>query len=323
MATLSAAGLEALTNQYIEGADVGAADLSGDYRAAAMLEAQRTAEAQNNLNAALAQQEAQRNAGYAAISQQADRLKGIGVTDNTNVAVPSVPETQTSELMRRNALLNMQGSVLGAKTQAGIDAELLKQVGLSGIGAQAAQLAAAREGAYASAQGYENQAGAQRELSALGIMGTAKANAANAKASEDSLTLQRQQADVSNALKELNTFGKIMTKGASDALGVPIGTTKNSFKSGSGSGKSKSKVVNFNGAWYADGTPVRKEYLYQNEDDFNLELENAVSTGSDVNVLHTLQSGIYDGLVTPEQAQTAYDAFREKNTTKRYKYGDY
>ena len=233
--------------------------------------------------------------------------------------------------MRRNALQNMTGSLGGAQAQGAAELQLLRDVGAQQILAAQARQAAAIEGQYASMQGAENQAGAGRELSALSMLGDAKQNSLSAKRQEDAFAAQKAQDDYNNAIKELNTFGVIMTKAAAEALGVPIGTKKSALKGGGKGRRSRSvTVTDFSSGFNADGTPKRLTYLYETEDEYNQILEGAITGGNVTAIQRTLQSGIYDGLLSPQQAQKAFDEYKAAHETSvakgrsgRLRPGDY
>ena len=330
---LSAAGLEELASGYYKNLDVGAKDLTAEYEAAAAQAALQRQAAESGYIDAQTLRLAEQEHEYQALRENAQRMSSVGTNENTDIKVPYYEETATAKAMRKNALGDIVSQIAAAEKGAAENIDLNKRLAEQQGRNLGSQLSVQNTGQFISAQSAEDRQGASRELGALSSLGNIKSSYNSAKLQEDALAQQKALDAYNNAMTELNTFGVIMTKDAAEAIGMPIGTKKSALiggGKGGGKGTADVKVTNFYSAFDSKGNPRRKTYLYNTEDEFNAELENAVASGSNGKVLVALQNGVYDGFITPKQAQAAFNEFNAANEksvakgrTGRLKYGDY
>ena len=94
---------------------------------------------------------------------------------------------------------------------------------------------------------YRNQSAIEQELARLEFEEQQKQNTAGNQLNLSEFEERQRQNAYSNAMAEINTFGKVMTRAAAEALGVPIGTTAAyataniAGKNGGGGGTPKAK----------------------------------------------------------------------------------
>ena len=146
-----------------------------------------------------------------------EALAANGLAGNLYSA-PTSGYSETSRIAENNALRNALASANQQQALAttALDNQIL-QAGLTRDQAYQSQLADLEAQRLNAAQ-TENQFAAQYNL--------------NVQQANDAAAQQARQ----NALNELQYFGKIISQGAADALGVPIGTTYNSMRGSSGGG---------------------------------------------------------------------------------------
>lgn len=202
------------TQNYDNIAKARKAALDSAYEAqAATINAQRP-ELENQYKNLRAQTYA--NARLSAIGNN-EALAANGLAGNM-YSNPTSGYSETSRIAENNALRNALASANQQQVLANTALDnQITQAGLARDQAYQSQLADLEAQRLNAAQ-TENQFAAQYNL--------------NVQQANDAAAQQARQ----NALNELQYFGKIISQGAADALGVPIGTTYSSMKVSSGGG---------------------------------------------------------------------------------------
>ncbi len=145
-------------------------------------------------------------------------------------------DASTAQIIHDAALGNSLNLVSAAQSNAAAESELNARLAEYEAQTHILNNASEIEKSYIENQTREDSSSAGAGLKKYRAMQDALGDYYDSVGAAESFEYQKQSDAFANAIKEVKTFGRVISKASSDALGVPIGTRK--YKSGSsGSGK--------------------------------------------------------------------------------------
>lgn len=234
MADYNAEAVKKLAADLYGAGNIAARDYGGEYAQLADAQTQRQNQAAAEYNAALEALKQENAAAYGTLNDTARELSQRRLdapaearTANGGGIYGTAGEdlTESAKILHDNALGNAMNDIAGAAKSDADEAELLQRIAEYERQQNVYQGLADLEQQQIAAQRGENQAAAGDLLNANTSLDTILSQAYGLEQSENALTETQKQNAYNNALSEVNIFGKVMTKAASEALGVPIGTS--------------------------------------------------------------------------------------------------
>lgn len=134
-------------------------------------------------------------------------------------------EDGSAQILHDNALGNAYNDITAARESQADTLTLATKLAVLAREKSDAESLAALTQQQIAAQTAENQAAASDSLKAAQYLTTATDAVNTQTISQNELEELKKQNAYQNALDEVNTFGKVMTQAAADALGVSIGTS--------------------------------------------------------------------------------------------------
>lgn len=253
MAEYNAETVKKLAADLYGAGNIAARDYGEEYTQLAEAEALRQNQAAEAYREQLGALENASTAAYERLGTQAEDLSRIRLdrqpeqrTENGGgiYGTAGAELTESAKILHDNALGNAINDIRGAQKSEEDELELMERIAEYQRQQNVYQGLADLEQQQIAAQRAENQAAAWDILNANTSLDSILSRAYGLQQSEDALAEAQAQNAYNNAITEVNTFGKVMTKAAAEALGVPIGTSAAYAKvnlvksSGSGSGGS-------------------------------------------------------------------------------------
>lgn len=320
--TTNAESIKQLAADLYGSADTSAKNYSADYKKTAAANAAAQNQAAKNYNAAVDALKKENEVAYDNLRTDAlglsrrrlDAPTEQIVEDGAGIYGTAAPSAGGSaQILHDNAIGNAFNDITAArKTET---ENLLLAQKLADLERQSnnAQDLADLTQQQIQAQRAENQSAATAIGTASQYLAAAQDSYNAQKQSEISLAEMQKQNAYQNALNEVNTFGRVLTKAAAEALGVPIGTTAayakvNRVSSGGGGGGGSSYTDPYEGVDYDEA--FLAEVLSEGKDTntaYNYQLQRMKANGG----------GTADDIKNLNQALRAYIGSQSDQNKKR------